>query len=65
MHELSNNLYLFGQQLLTQSVKSDKLPCKDPSIHEALGHQHYFADQLKVRHHHGTWSVGDGKEHKA
>lgn len=58
-------MYLFGQQLLTESVKCDELPCKDPSIHEALGHQHYFADQLKVRHHHGTRSVGDGKEGRA
>lgn len=51
--------YLFGQQLLAQGVKRDELPSKDPSVEEALGHQHDFTDQLKVWHHHGTGS-GDG-----
>lgn len=57
--------YLFGQQLLTQRVKRDELSCKDPSINEAFSHQHYFTYQLKVWHHHGTWSVGDDIQGRA
>ena len=49
--------YLFGQQLFTQCVEGDKLPREDPSVDEALGHQHDFTDQLEVWHHHGTRSV--------
>ncbi len=52
-----SRLHLFGQQLFTQRVEGDKLPCEDPSVNEALGHQHDFTDQLEVGHHHGTWSA--------
>lgn len=59
---LKNSQYLFGQQLFTQSVECDKLPGEDPSVNEPLGHQHDFADQLKVWHHHGTRSVEEQTE---
>lgn len=55
-----SSLYLFGQQLLAQCVKCDKLPRQHPRVYEALGHQHDFTDQLEVWYHHGARSVGGG-----
>lgn len=49
-------LYLFGQQLLTESVEADELACQQTSIYEAFCHQHDLADELKVWDHHGTGS---------
>lgn len=60
--EESRRQYLLGQQLFTQCVERDKLPREDPSVNEALGHQHDFTDQLEVWHHHGTWSVEEWTE---
>lgn len=55
-----SSLYLFGQQLLAQCVKCDKLPRQHPRVYEALGHQHDFTDQLEVWYHHGARPVGGG-----
>lgn len=56
------SLYLFGQQLLAQRVKCDKLPRQHPCVYEALGHQHDFTDQLEVWYHHGARPVGEEKK---
>lgn len=53
--------YLFWKQFFAQRVERDKLPSKNPCIDESLSHQHDFTDQLKVWHHHGTWSEGKKK----
>ena len=47
---------LFGQQLSAQTVEGDELPGQQTGVKEALGHQHDFANQLEVRHHHSAWS---------
>lgn len=49
-------MYLFGQQLLTESVEADELARQEASIYEAFCHQHDFTDELKVWDHHGTRS---------
>lgn len=50
-------VYLFRQELLTQGIECDEFTSQQPSIQEALGHQHDLTNQLKVRHNHSTWSV--------
>lgn len=47
-------LYLFGQQLLAESVEADELACQQTSIYEAFCHQHDLTDELEVWDHHGT-----------
>lgn len=56
---------LFGEQLFAERVQGDELPGEDPSVDEALGHQHDLTDQLKVRHHHGTWPAGHSHNREA
>lgn len=46
--------YLFGEQLLTQSVEADELARQQTSVDEAFCHQHDLTDELKVWDHHGT-----------
>lgn len=47
-------MHLFGQQLFTQSVEADELPCQQTSINEPFSHQHNFTNQHKVWDHHCT-----------
>lgn len=49
-------MYLFGQQLFTESVEADELARQEASVYEAFRHQHDFTDELKVWDHHGTRS---------
>lgn len=47
-------MYLFGQQLLAESVEADELASQQTSVYEAFCHQHDLTDELKVWDHHGA-----------
>lgn len=61
-HLKYKRFHLFREQLFAQSVQSDELPSKDPSVDKPFSDQHDFTDQLEVRHHHSTRSEGQSKD---